>query len=74
MWDTLKRAMNSRVAWFLAVSGWVWLATRYWCDGLAGEFTTLQMFKVVIATLLAVACVVAFVLNRGWRKRNDNAR
>lgn len=74
MRDTLRRVMYSRVAWFLGVIGWVWIASGLWYEGLSEGFTTLKVSQVVIATSLAVVFSGAFVLNRGWRKRNDDAR
>ena len=62
--------MYSRVAWFLAVAGWIWIAGDQWYEALSGGFTVAKAVQVVLATLLAVFFLLAFVVNRAWKKRS----
>ena len=70
----IKQFMYSRVAWFLGVVGWIWIAGDYWYQALSGGFTGLKMIQVVIATALALLFSAAFIVSRGWEKRKEEER
>ncbi len=70
----LRQFLYSRVAWFLAVAAWIWIAGELWYEGSSAGFTPLKTTQVVIATALAMLFSAAFVVNRGWEKRIGEAR
>ena len=70
----VKQFMFSRVVWFLAVAGWIWIAGERWYEALSAGFTPIMTTQVVIATALATLFSAAFVVKRGWRKGSGEPR
>ena len=74
MRGTLKRVMYSRTAWFAALVLWLWYAAGVWYDALREGFSLLKTIQVVLATGLTAVLLSIFVVNRAWRRRDDDAR
>jgi hypothetical protein len=71
MLGSLSRFLGSRFAWTLGVIGWIWVAGRGWLDALSGDASSLDIAKLVIATVLALTFAIAFVVRRGWKSHED---
>jgi len=65
--------MYSRIAWFVAALLWLWYAGGFWYEALRDGFSALKTVQVVLVTGLAAAFAGSFVVNRGWRKPDDDA-
>jgi len=73
MRGALRRVVYSRVMWFAAVIAWICVATEYWYEVIRDGFTELKTVQLVLVTGLAGVFVGSVIVNRAWRKRNDDA-
>lgn len=70
----LRRLLESRVVWFIALFFWISLTIRCWGKVAVETFEPIRIVTAVLATALTGFVTLIFFLNRGWRKDADDSQ